>query len=111
MDRPRRNLSPTDPTMASRSRTTKSAKTARRSRKRADVLTRFSSTRQPRRYGGAAGRKGSKNLQAKLTEATVRQARALYKKGALIKALARKYKVNASTMSLAVRGLTFRHVK
>lgn len=97
--------------MAARSRNTKSAKPARKTRKRADVLTRFSSTRQPKRYGGAAGRKGSKNLQAKLTEAEVRQARALYKRGALIKTLARKYRVNASTMSLAVRGLTFRHVK
>ncbi len=111
MDRRRRNPNPTDSTMAARSRSTKPAKSSRGSRKRADVLTRFSSTRQPKRYGGAAGRKGSKNLQAKLTEAEVRQARAQYKKGALIKALARKYRVNASTMSLAVRGLTFRHVK
>lgn len=90
---------------------TRSKAPARRKAKRADMLTRFSSSRQPKRYGGAAGRKGSKNLQAKLTEAVVRQARAAYKKGALIKSLARKYKVNASTMSLAVRGLTFRHVR
>lgn len=88
-----------------------SKKPARPRRKRADILTRFSSSRQPKRYGGAAGLKGSRNLQAKLTEAIVRKARAEYRKGALIKVLARKYRVNASTMSLAVRGLTFRHVR
>lgn len=94
--------------MASRTRTKQAA---RGSRKRADLLTRFSASRQPKRYGGAAGRKGSKNLQAKLTETDVRQARAQYRRGVLIKTLARRYRVNASTMSLAVRGLTFRHVR
>lgn len=96
--------------MATRTSSKKAAKPAKR-RARADVLTRFSSSNQPKRYGGAAGRKGSKNLQAKLTEADVRQARVRYRKGTLIKTLARAYRVNASTMSLAVRGITFRHVR
>ena len=78
---------------------------------RRSTRSRFSATRQPRRYGGGAHRKGSENFAAKLTEAKVRAARALYKKGAQIKVLAKKYGVNASTMSLAVRRLTFKHVR
>jgi hypothetical protein len=72
---------------------------------------RFSSRLQPKRYGGAAHRKGSANYAAKLTERDVKLARRLYKSGTLIKTLARKFRVNASTMSLAVRGITFRHVR
>jgi hypothetical protein len=79
--------------------------------RKAKVGFRFSSTVQPKRYGGAVNRKGSKNLQAKLTEAKVRLARQLYKRGAQIKVLARKFGVDPSTMSLAVRRLTFRHVR
>ena len=78
---------------------------------RRSVRSRFSATRQPKRYGGGANRKGSDNFAAKLTEAQVRRARALYQRGAQIKALAKKYGVNASTMSLAVRRLTFKHVR
>jgi hypothetical protein len=78
---------------------------------RASRSTRWSSRRQPRRYGGAAHRKGSDNFAAKLTEAKVREARRLYKQGVAIKTLASKYRVNPSTMSLAVRRITFRHVR
>jgi hypothetical protein len=73
--------------------------------------TRFSSRRQPKHYGGAAHRKGSENYAAKLTENKVRLARRLYRKGTRIKVLAKRFHVNPSTMSLAVRGLTFRHVR
>ena len=73
--------------------------------------TRFSAKRQPKRYGGAAHLKGSDNYAAKLTEQNVKLARQLYEKGAQIKVLARRFGVNASTMSLAVRRLTFRHVR
>lgn len=80
-------------------------------RSRKKVGFRFSSTVQPKRYGGAVYLKGSKNTQAKLTEAKVRMARQLHKRGAQIKALARRFGVDPSTMSLAVRRLTFRHVR
>ena len=82
-----------------------------RGKARKKVGFRFSSTVQPKRYGGAVNRKGSKTLQAKLTEAKVKQARQLYAKGAQIKVLARKFGVDPSTMSLAVRRLTFKHVR
>jgi len=38
-------------------------------------------------------------------------ARRLYKRGTQIKVLAKKFGVDPSTMSLAVRRLTFRHVR
>ena len=59
-------------------RTKKAASSRGKARKK--VGFRFSSTVQPKRYGGAVNRKGSKNLQAKLTEAKVKQARQLYAK-------------------------------
>jgi DNA-binding NarL/FixJ family response regulator len=80
-------------------------------RRRTSRSTRFSSRRQPKRYGGAAHRKGSENYAAKLTERDVKTARRLYKAGMQIKQLARRFRVNPSTMSLAVRRLTFRHVR
>ena len=76
-----------------------------------DHKTRWSSRRQPKRYGGGAHRKGSDNYAAKLTEKKVQLARRLYKRGAQIKVLAKKFRVDPSTMSLAVRRLTFRHVR
>jgi hypothetical protein len=79
--------------------------------RRSSPSTRFSSRRQPKRYRGAAHRKGSDNFAAKLTERDVKLARRLYQSGMLIKTLARRFRVDPSTMSLAVRGLTFRHVK
>jgi len=79
--------------------------------RRTSRSTRFSSRRQPKRYGGAAHRKGSQNYAAKLTERDVKLARRLYKAGMPIKQLARRFRVNPSTMSLAVRRLTFRHVR
>ncbi len=82
-----------------------------RAKSRQKVGFRFSSTVQPKRYGGAAYLKGSENTQAKLTEAKVKLARRLHKQGAQIKALARRFGVDPSTMSLAVRRLTFRHVR
>jgi len=41
----------------------------------------------------------------------VKIARRLHKQGAQIKTLARRFGVDPSTMSLAVRRLTFRHVR
>ena len=76
-----------------------------------DHQTRFSSRRQPKRYGGGAHRKGSANFAAKLTEKQVVTARRLHKRGVQIKVLAKRYGVDPSTMSLAVRRLTFRHVR
>ncbi|MEP7345758.1 MAG: hypothetical protein ABI877_10840 [Gemmatimonadaceae bacterium] len=82
---------------------------ARRPAKKA--RTQFSSTRQPRKYGGAAHRRGSDNFASKLTEKDVVRARLAHKKGASVTDLAAKYKVNKSTMSLALRRKTFKHVK
>ena len=76
-----------------------------------DHKTRWSSRRQPKHYGGGAHRKGSDNYAAKLTEKKVQLARRLYKRGTQIKILAKKFGVDPSTMSLAVRRLTFRHVR
>jgi predicted DNA binding protein len=73
--------------------------------------TQFSSTRQPRKYGGAAHRKGSDNFASKLTEKDVVRARQAHKKGASVTELADKFGVNKSTMSLALRRKTFRHVR
>ena len=86
------------------------ARVARAKTSRKKVGFRFSSTVQPKRYGGAVNLKGSKNTQAKLTEAKVRIARQLHRRGTKITVLARRFGVDASTMSLAVRRLTFRHV-
>ena len=73
--------------------------------------TRFSSRRQPARYAGAANRKGSDNFASKLTEKDVSKARAMHKKRMALHELADKFGVHASTMSRALRKLTFRHVK
>jgi hypothetical protein len=78
--------------------------------RRTSRSTRFSAKRQPKHYGGAVHLKGSDNYASKLTERDVKLARQLYKKGTQIKVLAKRFGVNASTMSLAVRRLTFRHV-
>ena len=75
------------------------------------MKTRFSSSNQPKRYGGGANRKGSDNFAAKLTEKQVVMARKLYKDGKQIKLIAERFDVAPSTMSLAVRRITFRHVK
>jgi DNA-binding NarL/FixJ family response regulator len=75
------------------------------------IKTRFSSSRQPKRYGGGAHRKGSANFAAKLNEKQVVIARRLYKQGKEIKAIAKRFGVSPSTMSLAVRRITFRHVR
>ncbi len=77
----------------------------------ADLKTRFSARRQPKRYGGAANRKGSANFAAKLTEKQVSTARRLHRRGATIQDLARRFGVDPSTMSLAIRRITFRHVR
>lgn len=87
------------------------AKSSKRSSSRRSVRTRFSATNQPKRYGGGANRKGSDNFAAKLTEKQVIAARKLYKEGKQIKTIAERFKVAPSTMSLAVRRITFRHVK
>ena len=84
---------------------------ARRPAKKKKARTQFSSTRQPRKYGGAAHRRGSDNFASKLTEKDVAKARQAHKKGASVTDLAAKYKVNKSTMSLALRRKTFKHVK
>ncbi|MEP6574120.1 MAG: hypothetical protein ABJD11_15580 [Gemmatimonadota bacterium] len=72
---------------------------------------RFSRTNQPARYGGAAGLKGSDNFASKLTEKSVKAARQAHRKGVSLTLLAKRYKVSLSTMSRAVRKLTFRHVR
>jgi hypothetical protein len=72
---------------------------------------RFSRTNQPARYGGAAGLKGSNNFAAKLTERAVSTARRAHRRGVSLTVLAKRYKVSLSTMSRAVRKLTFRHVR
>jgi DNA-binding MarR family transcriptional regulator len=84
---------------------------ARKIKPNPSFKTRWSSRHQPKRYGGGANRKGSDNYAAKLTEAQVRIARRLYKQGKEIKSIAERFGVSPSTMSLAVRRLTFRHVK
>jgi DNA invertase Pin-like site-specific DNA recombinase len=73
--------------------------------------TRFSARRQPARYAGAANRKGSDNFASKLTEKDVSKARQMHKRGMPLHELAEKFGVHASTMSRALRKLTFRHVK
>ncbi len=83
----------------------------RKSKTNPSVKTRFSSRHQPKRYGGGAHRKGSDNFAAKLTEAQVKTARRLYREGKEIKAIAERFGVSPSTMSLAVRRITFRHVR
>lgn len=88
------------------------AKSSKRSSaSRRSLRTRFSAKNQPKRYGGGANRKGSDNFAAKLTEKQVVAARKLYKDGKQIKAIAERFKVAPSTMSLAVRRITFKHVK
>ena len=82
---------------------------ARRPAKKA--RTQFSSTRQPRKYGGAAHRRGSDNFASKLTEKDVIKARQMHKRGTPLHELADKFGVHASTMSRALRKLTFRHIK
>ncbi len=73
--------------------------------------TRFSSRRQPKEYGGAAHRKGSENFAAKLTEKKVSWARREHRRGVAILKLARKLRVHPSTMSRALNGVTFQHVR
>lgn len=84
---------------------------ARKAKSNPSFKTRFSSRNQPKRYGGGANRKGSDNFAAKLTETQVKTARQMYKKGKEIKLIAERFGVSPSTMSLAVRRITFRHVK
>jgi hypothetical protein len=68
-----------------------------------------------------AARKGSKHHNAKLTNATVREARRVYANGSWIMLdgkqhpvnvsnLARKYGVSHQTMYSAIKGHTWRHV-
>jgi hypothetical protein len=73
--------------------------------------TRFSARRQPDRYAGAANRKGSDNFASKLTEKDVVKARQMHKRGTPLHELADKFGVHASTMSRALRRLTFKHVR
>ena len=79
--------------------------------RRADHLTRWSSRRQPARYGGAAGLKGSLNAAAKLTEEKVAEMRRLRRRGHSLKQLARRFRVSEAAVSRAVRRITFRHVR
>jgi DNA invertase Pin-like site-specific DNA recombinase len=72
---------------------------------------RWTSRIQPARYGGAVLLKGSEIHSSKLTEKIVATARRLHKKGVSLTVLAKRYKVNLSTMSRAVNRLTFRHVR
>ena len=73
--------------------------------------TRFSSRRQPRTYRGAVNLRGSDNYASKLSEADVARCKAAFARGATVGELATRYDVHASTMSRALRGLTFGHVR
>jgi hypothetical protein len=53
---------------------------------------------------------GEQHGQAKLTEASVLEARRLAKMGISLSAIARKYKVHPTTMWWAVKGVTWKHV-
>jgi DNA-binding NarL/FixJ family response regulator len=90
---------------------TASRKKARKIPRNPSFKTRWSSRHQPKRYGGGANRKGSDNYAAKLNERQVKIARRLYREGKEIKAIAERFGVSPSTMSLAVRRITFRHVR
>lgn len=60
---------------------------------------------------GRANRvKGSSHKGAKLTEAAIKQAKALRNAGALVKDLAAAYGVSAPTMSKALSGKKWRHL-
>ena len=72
---------------------------------------RWTSRIQPARYGGAVLLKGSEIHSSKLTEEIVAKARRLHREGTLLTVLAKRHRVSLSTMSRAVRGLTFRHVR
>ena len=67
-------------------------------------------TRTPDSYRGAVNLRGSDNYASKLREADVRKAKDAHDRGAGVRELASKYGVNPSTMSRALRGLTFQHV-
>lgn len=68
-------------------------------------------SRPPESYGGAVNRLGSSNYQSKLRETDIARARKAFKSGSSVNDLARKFDVHPSTMSRALRGLTFGHVK
>ncbi len=82
----------------------------RRARRRTHV-GRWTSRIQPAKYGGAVLLKGSEIHSSKLTERVVALARRLHRQGTSLTVLAKRYRVNISTMSRAVRRLTFRHVR
>ena len=84
---------------------------ARRRSRRRRRLGRWTSRIQPAKYGGAVLLKGSQIHSSKLTEKDVAVARRLHRSGTSLTVLAKSYKVNISTMSRAVRRLTFRHVR
>ena len=67
--------------------------------------------RPPESYGGAVNRLGSSNYQSKLRETDIARARKAFRSGTSVNDLARKFDVHPSTMSRALRGLTFGHVK
>ncbi len=62
------------------------------------------------RKGRHRARRGERHARAKLTEALVREMRARNKAGEKCAALARECGVASSTLSLALRGETWRHV-
>ena len=55
-------------------------------------------------------RRGESNGWAKLTDATVRDARRLWASGTSMRSLAKRYGVTFRTMDDAVKGLSWRHV-
>jgi hypothetical protein len=62
--------------------------------------------RKGRRYSNA----GSKNANAKLTEADVVEARRLASAGVTNRELAKKYGVSEGAMSVAINRITWKHV-
>ena len=78
---------------------------------RRNTGTRWSTRRQPKTYRGAVNLRGSDNYASKLRETDVVRAKQMHARGATVRDLARRFGVHASTMSRALRGLTFGHVR
>jgi hypothetical protein len=96
---------------ASRGTSRGAGRSAAKSGARRGAAKSSQASRPPESYGGAVNRLGSSNYQSKLREADIARARKAFKSGTSVNDLARKFDVHPSTMSRALRGLTFGHVK
>jgi hypothetical protein len=59
---------------------------------------------------GTPNCRGECNLNARLTDETVAEARQAYRDGETLTSLAKRYEIHHTTLSLAVRGITWSHV-